>query len=58
MRKANRKKKPDKQEDELVAFPFRVPQSLKEKYDAMEKEDKSNARRRMINKLRNYKDGK
>lgn len=55
MRQANRKKKPDKQEDELVAFPFRVPQSLKDKYDAMEKEVKENIRRVMINKLRNFK---
>lgn len=58
MRKAKRKNPVgrSKSDDAFVAFPMKVPQSLKEKYDAMTKEVKDNIRKEMIDKLRTYKD--
>jgi len=41
-------------EDVAVPFPMKVPQSLKEKYDALTKEVKANIRKEMVDKLRDY----
>jgi len=43
-------------DDVAVPFPMKVPQSLKEKYDALTKEVKANIRKEMVNKLRDYED--